>query len=61
MRSQFSSIVFTPVEKPVFVADSAYQYIVEQLAFGPRVPGSKSHANARSIFRETIQKMELAN
>ena len=51
-----SSIVFTPVEKPVFVADSAYQYIVEQLAFGPRVPGSKSHANAAVYLEKQFKK-----
>lgn len=36
-----------PVEKAAllgaFDRDSAYQYIVDQLAFGPRVPGTTSH------------------
>jgi Zn-dependent M28 family amino/carboxypeptidase len=28
---------------PLFDADSAYRYVEEQLAFGPRVPGTKEH------------------
>lgn len=31
------------VERPAFSADSAYAYIERQMAFGPRVPNSKSH------------------
>ena len=31
------------VERPAFSADSAYTYIERQMAFGPRVPNSKSH------------------
>ncbi len=31
------------VEVPVFNADSAYKFTAEQVAFGPRVPGSKAH------------------
>ncbi len=34
------------VEIPIFSADSAYSYVAEQLAFGPRVPGSSAHAKA---------------
>ena len=33
------------VETPDFKADSAYQYIAQQVAFGPRVPGSEASAN----------------
>lgn len=32
----------TVVNKPKFDADSAYNYIAQQIAFGPRVPGTKS-------------------
>ena len=28
---------------PIFNADSAYAYVAEQVAFGPRVPGTRSH------------------
>ncbi|UTW63835.1 M28 family peptidase [bacterium SCSIO 12741] len=34
---------FKPVAKPAFNADSAYHYIDQQVAFGPRVPGTKEH------------------
>ena len=28
---------------PIFNADSAYSYVGQQVAFGPRVPGSEAH------------------
>jgi len=31
------------IDRPAFSADSAYAYIQGQMAFGPRVPNSKSH------------------
>ena len=33
------------VETPDFKADSAYQFIAKQVAFGPRVPGSEASQN----------------
>ena len=33
------------VETPDFKADSAYQYIAQQVAFGPRIPGSEASQN----------------
>lgn len=33
------------VETPDFKADSAYHYIAQQVAFGPRVPGSEASQN----------------
>ncbi len=33
------------VETPDFKADSAYQFIAQQVAFGPRIPGSEASAN----------------
>lgn len=33
------------VETPDFKADSAYHYIAQQVAFGPRVPGSEASKN----------------
>lgn len=45
-----------PTEKgwPTFNADSAYRYVSEQVAFGPRVPGTKSHILCRDYI---FQKM----
>lgn len=34
---------YTAVDIPDFVADSAYRYVEEQLAFGHRVPGTNEH------------------
>ena len=31
------------VQAPAFNADSAYQYIERQVAFGPRVPNTEAH------------------
>ena len=50
------AVVFIPVEKPAFSADSAYEYIVEQVDFGPRVPGTKAHAKAAIYFEKQFQK-----
>ncbi len=33
-------------EIPAFDADSAYHYVAQQVAFGPRVPGTKEHKEA---------------
>lgn len=35
---------YTKIEKPIFNADSAYAFIEKQVSFGPRVPGTKEHA-----------------
>lgn len=32
----------TQIEAPTFSADSAYAYVAQQVAFGPRVPGSQA-------------------
>ncbi|MBR1877524.1 MAG: M28 family peptidase [Paludibacteraceae bacterium] len=34
----------TGPERPAFSADSAYSYIEQQMAFGPRVPNSSAHS-----------------
>lgn len=41
---QSSSIASTPRATGLFSADSAYQHIQAQVAFGPRHPGSQAHA-----------------
>ncbi len=37
---------------PGFSSGNAYNYVEKQLAFGPRVPGSESHREAVSYFRD---------
>lgn len=39
---------------PTFNADSAYQYIADQLEFGPRVPGTEAHRACRDYFVEKM-------
>lgn len=40
-----------------FSADSAYQYVKDQTDFGPRVPGSQSHAQCLEYLKATLQRM----
>lgn len=41
---------------PAFNEDSAFDFVKQQVAFGPRVPGSKAHANAANYFVSTLKK-----
>ena len=51
--------VATPVEPmaivPIFDADSAYSFVAAQVAFGPRVPGSKGHAACGNYLVSKLQ------
>ena len=47
---------YTAVDIPDFVADSAYRYIGEQLAFGPRVPGTKEHKQCAQYLTSKMQQ-----
>ncbi len=40
-----------------FSADSAYRYVCEQTAFGPRVPGSESHAKCLDYLVASMKRM----
>ena len=33
------------IDRPAFSADSAYQYIADQMSFGPRVPNGQGHTD----------------
>jgi Zn-dependent M28 family amino/carboxypeptidase len=39
-----------PTQPPEFNGDQAYQYLKEQVAFGPRVPGTEAWADCRQYF-----------
>lgn len=41
---------------PGFNADSAYRYIENQMAFGPRVPGTLPHDQCAVFLRNTLQR-----
>ena len=40
---QTPAVDYSSVEIPLFVADSAYQFVADQVYFGPRTPGSEAH------------------
>ncbi|EIM74546.1 peptidase M28 [Nitritalea halalkaliphila LW7] len=44
---------------PAFSADSAYQYIAQQVAFGPRVPMTEGHARTRDWIIATLEGFGL--
>lgn len=59
----------TSINVPTFSADSAYHYIEQQVAFGPRVPNTQAHKDcaaylgntlARFGAEVTMQEMQLA-
>ncbi len=39
---------------PDFDADSAYQFVAKQMAFGPRVPGTKAHEQCAKYLEQAI-------
>ncbi|MTI21077.1 M28 family peptidase [Fulvivirga sp. RKSG066] len=43
------------VNVPNFNADSAYNFVEKQVAFGPRVPGSEAHKEAAVYFIEKFE------
>lgn len=43
------------VETPAFSADSAYRFIEEQVAFGPRVPNTEAHAQTADYLAEKLR------
>lgn len=45
-----------PIKVPAFSKDSAYANVAKQVAFGPRVPGSKGHEATRKWLVEQFKK-----
>lgn len=43
------------VKVPIFDADSAFSYVAKQVEFGPRVPGTKAHAECASWMVEKFK------
>jgi len=39
-----------------FDANLAYQHVIEQMEFGPRIPGSEAHANAVAYIQSELEK-----
>lgn len=44
-----------PVKVPVFSKDSAFHYVSQQVAFGPRVPGTDGHQATREWLVNTLK------
>lgn len=44
------------VKVPNFNADSAYQFVADQCAFGPRVPNTQAHRETAIYFENTLKK-----
>ncbi len=53
-KKESAPIAKKTFETPVFSADSAYNFVAAQLAFGPRVPGSAAHAACATWFAEKM-------
>ncbi len=49
-----------PANAPRFNADSAYSYVSEQVAFGPRVPNTASHEKALEYYNQQFRKFGAA-
>ncbi len=43
------------VTVPTFNADSAYQFIAQQVAFGPRIPNTEAHRQCADYFVKTLE------
>ena len=43
-------------EVPAFSSESAFAFVEQQLAFGPRNPNSEGHRNAAAWFEETLRE-----
>ncbi|NPD45686.1 MULTISPECIES: M28 family peptidase [unclassified Lentimicrobium] len=41
---------------PIFNADSAYKFVAEQVAFGPRVPNTKEHIAGGLYLEKTLKR-----
>ena len=41
---------------PTFSADSAFQYVAKQVAFGPRVPNTPEHARCAAFLRSELAR-----
>ena len=49
------SVLSQPETDPVFDGQRAYEDVQTQVAFGPRIPGSKSHALVQEWMREQLE------
>ena len=55
-NTEVSSPAKTEVVAPAFDADSAYAYVAQQVAFGPRVPNTPEHAACASWLASELER-----
>ncbi len=55
-QNDLNAFVHKPAEVPEFNADSAFAYIVDQLAFGPRVPNTPAHKACGEYLANKLRK-----
>ena len=55
-NAEGSSPAKTEVSAPAFDADSAYAYVAQQVAFGPRVPNTPEHAACASWLASELER-----
>ena len=54
--SEMTKETVATIQAPQFDADSAYQYVKEQVDFGPRVPNSKGHVACGNYLAGQLEK-----
>ena len=55
-NAQASNPADTEVSAPAFDADSAYAYVAQQVAFGPRVPNTPEHAACATWLASELER-----
>ena len=48
-----------PKNVPIFLQDTAYKYVAEQVAFGPRVPNTVAHVKCGDYIIDNLNKMKI--
>ncbi|MBQ8703001.1 MAG: M28 family peptidase [Bacteroidales bacterium] len=56
VRQPLPSTDYTQVAVPAFSADSAYAFVEAQLAFGPRIPGSKAWSQCADYLTARMRR-----
>lgn len=54
-KESLTTVESKSIERPNFNADSAYTFIAEQVAFGPRVPNTEAHKKTAKYLSSKLQ------
>lgn len=54
-RGEDTSKVVEQIQVPAFNADSAYRFVAQQVAFGPRVPNTEAHQQCALFLEEKMK------